>query len=172
MKTIIFYKTNTGFTKEYVELLKPRIQCEEAYPIGKISNKLIKNADNIVFLGPLRNNVIQGLNKLLKKYNKIEQKNIFIFGVGIEPVSDTKKENVIMSNGLELYHVRLYLIQGGFDLNRYKGIKKVFIKSIIKIASKKQPEMGMIENRSINFVSGNNLDKMVDVFYKVNKDNY
>ena len=83
MKTIIYYKSNTGFTKEYVDLLAPRIECDEVHEIKKIKNKDIKDADNIVFMGPLRNNVIVGLNKFLKRYEKIENKNIFIFAVGI-----------------------------------------------------------------------------------------
>ncbi len=170
MKTIIYYKSNTGFTKEYVDLLTPRIECDEVHEIKKIKNKDIKDADNIVFMGPLRNNVIVGLNKFLKRYEKMENKNIFIFAVGIEPATNEKKENVIMANGLELYHVRLYMIPGGFDIERYKGIKKSFIKTMFKIASKKRPELKMITTQRINQVSGANLDRMVEVFYKVNKD--
>ncbi len=170
MKTIIYYKSNTGFTKEYVDLLTPRIECEEVYDIRKIRNKDIKTADNIIFMGPLRNNVIVGLNKFLKHYDKMEGKNIFVFAVGIEPATSEKKENVVMANGLELYHIRLYLIPGGFDIERYKGIKKSLIKAIFKIASKKRPELKMISTQRINQVNGMNLDRMVDVFYKVNKD--
>ena len=170
MRTIIYYKSNTGFTKEYVDLLAPRIECKEIYDIKKMKTKDIKNADNIIFMGPLRNNVIVGLNKFLKKYDKMEDKNIFVFAIGIEPASNDKKENVIMANGLELYHVRLYLIPGGFDIERYKGIKKSFMKTIFKIASKKRPELKMITTQRINQVNGTHLDRMVDVFYKINKD--
>ncbi len=170
MKTLIYYKSNTGFTKEYVDLLAPRIECGDVYKVNKIKNKAIKSADNVVFMGPLRNNVIIGLNKFLKHYNKMEGKNIFIFAVGIEPASEEKKENVVMANGLELYHVRLYLIPGGFDLERYKGFKKSIMKAIFRIASKKQPELSLISTQKINQVNGYNLDKMVDVFNKVNKD--
>ena len=170
MRTIIYYKSNTGFTKEYVDLLAPRIECKEIYDIKKMKTKDIKNADNIIFMGPLRNNVIVGLNKFLKKYDKMEDKNIFVFAIGIEPASNDKKENVIMANGLELYHVRLYLIPGGFDIERYKGIKKSFMKTIFKIASKKRPELKMISTQRINQVNGTHLDRMVDVFYKINKD--
>ena len=170
MRTIIYYKSNTGFTKEYVDLLAPRIECKEIYDIKKMKTKDIKNADNIIFMGPLRNNVIVGLNKFLKKYDKMEDKNIFVFAIGIEPASNDKKENVIMANGLELYHVRLYLIPGGFDIERYKGIKKSFMKTIFKIASKKRPELKMISTQRINQVNGTHLDRMVDVFYIINKD--
>ena len=169
MKTIIYYKSNTGFTKEYVDLLKPRIECETALKISKIKKKDLKSSDNIIFMGPLLNNVILGLNKFLKYYDKMQNKNIFVFAVGIEPNTPQKKENVIAVNGLELYHVRLYLLPGGFDINKYKGIKKLMMKTMFKIASKKHPELSLITSHSINQVNGINLDRMVDVFYKINK---
>ena len=170
METIIYYKSNTGFTKEYVDLLAPRIECNKIFDIKKIKNKDLKTGSNIIFMGPLRNNVIVGLNKFLKHYEKMDKKNIFVFAVGIEPASNDKKENVITANGLELYHVRLYLLPGGFDIERYRGIKKSFMKTIFKIASKKRPELKMISTQRINLVNGSNLDKMVDVFYKINKE--
>lgn len=47
MKNILFYKSNTGFTKEYCDMLANRIVPLEIYEISKISKKLIKDADNI-----------------------------------------------------------------------------------------------------------------------------
>ena len=41
MKTVIIYKTNTGFTYDYVELLKPRIECEKDVKINKFKKKEI-----------------------------------------------------------------------------------------------------------------------------------
>jgi len=87
MKTIIYYKTNTGFTYDYVELLKPRIECEKDFNVKEINKKDIQENENIIFMGPLRNNVILGLNKFLKKYKLMKNKNIFIFAIGMEPIS-------------------------------------------------------------------------------------
>ena len=82
MKNIIFYKSNTGFTKKYVDMLENRISPLEVYPINKISKKLILEADNIFYGGPIKNNVIEGLAKFLKKYKYMKNKNIFIFEIG------------------------------------------------------------------------------------------
>jgi hypothetical protein len=170
MKTIIYYKTNTGFTYDYVELLKPRIECEKDFDVKKINKKDILENKNIIFMGPLRNNVILGLNKFFKKYKYMKDKNVFIFAVGMEPYSQDKKDNVIMSNALQEYHVRLYLLPGGFDLSRMKPLKRWFFKRAIKIVSKSHPELNMINGRTINMVEGRNLDNMVDVYYKVNRE--
>jgi len=169
MKTIIYYKTNTGFTYNYVELLKPRIECEKDFEINKIKKTDVLANDNIIFMGPLRNNVILGLNKFLKKYKNMKGKNVFIFAVGMEPITGDKKDNVIMANALQEYHVRLYLLPGGFDLSRMKSFKRWIFKVGIKIASKSNPELRMISDRNLNLVDGRNLDNMVEVYYKLNR---
>lgn len=169
MKTIIYYKTNTNFTKEYVDLLKPRIECDQAFDINKIDKKAILANENIVFMGPIRNNVIKGLDKFLKKYKYMKDKNIFVFAVGVEPISNDKKDNIIMANALQDYHLRLYLLNGGFDINRFPKIKQCFIRQVFKVASKKRPELSMMTDHPINLVNGSGLDNMVDVYYKVNR---
>ena len=100
MKTILIYKSNTGFTKKYVDSIERRLVDIEVVPFKKTKWSKLKNYDTIIYGGPLRANKIEGLSKLLKRYNKIQDKNIFIFATGIEPMTDSKKEDVIMANGL------------------------------------------------------------------------
>ncbi|HBS10177.1 MAG TPA: hypothetical protein DEA28_00315 [Firmicutes bacterium] len=171
MKNLIIYKSNTGFTKEYAELLTRRIVPAEIVDLKHLKKKMLLEADNIFFGGPIRNNVILGLNKFLKSYEKIKNKNIFIFATGIKPFTSEVKDDVIMANGLDLYHVRLYLLPGGMDLSRMKPIKRKFILLGLKFAAKKE---GISEdmilqrfNTPINYVNSSNLDKMVDVYHRV-----
>lgn len=110
MKTLIVYKSNTGFTKEYVDMIKKRIVDATVVEIKKLNSKLIKQHDIIFYGGPLRNNVILGLNKFLKYNDKFGDKDIFIFATGIQPIDNEKKGLVIDTNHLDLYHVRLYLL--------------------------------------------------------------
>lgn len=172
MKNLIIYKSNTGFTKEYTEMLARRIVPSEIIDIKKINKKKLKEADNIFFGGPLRNNVILGLNKFLKYYDKIENKNIFVFATGIEPITDEKRENVIFTNGLDCYHIRFYLLQGGMDLSRMSKVKRKFMFMAMKAAAKKEGiSEDLIKQRfetPINFVNSSNLDRMVDVYHRVN----
>lgn len=102
----------------------------------------------------------------------MEGKNIFVFAVGIQPPSDEKRELVITTNNLDSYHVRLYLLLGGFDMSRMSKVKQQFMKIGFKTMAKKDPaNASLIESRlknPINFVSNSNLDKMVDTFRRVN----
>ena len=65
MKNLIIYKSNTGFTKEYAEMLARRIVPSEIIDIKKINKKKLKEADKIFFGVHIRNKVILGLNKFL-----------------------------------------------------------------------------------------------------------
>lgn len=172
MKNVIIYKSNTGFTKEYAEMLARRIVPSEVYDIKKLNRKILKDADNIFFGGPLRNNEILGLNKFLKFYDLISEKNVFIFATGIEPINDEKKESVIFVNGLDNYHVRLYLLPGGLDFKRFSKFKQKFFRMGIIAAGKKQGlSEEVIKQRldtAINMVNSSNLDRMVEVYRKIN----
>lgn len=172
MKNIIFYKSNTGFTKQYVDMLQNRIVPLEVYKVEKINKKLLEGADNVFFAGPLRNNVILGLSKFLKKYKYMKDKNIYVIVTGIQPPDDEKRDLVITTNSLDEYHVRLFLLLGGLDINKMKPLTKMMMKLSIKMAIKKDPsQKEMLEQRlngSLNFVSNSNLDRLVDIYRRVN----
>ena len=172
MKNIIFYKSNTGFTKQYVDMLQNRIVPLEVYKVEKINKKLLEGADNVFFAGPLRNNVILGLSKFLKKYKYMKDKNIYVIATGIQPPDDEKRDLVITTNSLDEYQVRLFLLLGGLDINKMKPLTKMMMKLSIKMAIKKDPsQKEMLEQRlngSLNFVSNSNLDRLVDIYRRVN----
>ena len=171
MNNLIVYKSKTGFTKEYAEMLERRIGAD-IKPISKFRTHDLKEPKNIFFGGPLRNNVILGLDKFLKHYNHMEGKNIFIFAVGIEPFSEDKKDNVITANGLDLYHVRLYFLQGGLDISKMGFFQRKMMGVGLKLASEKEGISPDLINQRfstpISYVNSSNLDRMVDVYRRVN----
>ena len=102
----------------------------------------------------------------------MEDKDVFIFAVGIQPLDDEKRENVIAANGLEFYHVRLYFLQGGMDLQRMKPLQRKMMMLGLKMASKQNQgvDVELLKERlstPLNFVSSSNLDRMVDVYHRV-----
>ena len=173
MSNLIVYKSNTGFTKSYVDMLERRVLPCEVVEISKLKKEQLKEAEYIFYGGPLKNNVIEGLDKFLKHYKLFEDKNVFIFCTGIQPIDQEKKENVITANGLEFYHIRLYLLPGGMDFSKMSPLKQKMIKFGLKAAAKSgkmpagvSPEM--IESRlttPINLVNSNALDRMVEVYH-------
>lgn len=172
MKTLLIYKSETGHTKKYVDLLKARIPDLEIVDIKHFRRKMVKENDVIFYGGPLRNNVISGLSKFLKTNDLFDGKDIFVFATGIQPVDDEKKENVINANGLEFYHVRLYLLPGGFNLNAMGKFKQKLFRFMMNKAmnSNELPagvDKTMFQSRfenPIDLVDPNAINRMVEVY--------
>lgn len=167
-KSIIYYKSNTGFSKMYAEILKPKIEATLILDIKNIKKKDILNYKNIIFIGPLRNNNILGLKKFLKKYKSMKNKNIFVLAVGMEQETLEKREIVINMNRLHKYHLRLYFLMGGFNFNKFSNFKKRIFNLYLKTQSNDSSLLSNLKNQAIDFVNSDNLDKMVSVFNKIN----
>lgn len=171
MSELIVYKSVSGFTKKYVDSLARRLVESKVVELKDFKVKDAKNYDFIFYGAPLRNNQIMGLNKFLKNYEKFKDKNIFIFATGIEPVTKDKRENVIAANGLEFYHIRLYLLPGGMDLNKLPKMQQFLMRKGMKYAAKKEGvNEDLLRSRfeyPMDMVNLNELDKMVDVYCKI-----
>lgn len=173
MANLIVYKSNTGFTKEYVDSLERRVLPCDVVEVSKLKKDQIKNADAIFYGGPLKNNVIEGLDKFLKHHKLFGEKDIFVFCTGIQPLDQDKRENIINANGLSFYHVRLYIYPGGLDISKMSPLKQKIMKMGMKraMASGQLPpgaSEDMIEerlNHPVNLVDTRQLDRMVDVYH-------
>ena len=93
MKTLLIYKSETGFTKAYADMIKARIPDLTAVDLKHFKKKMVKENDIIFYGGPLRNNVIVGLSKFLKANDLFDKKDVFVFATGIQPIDEDKKEN-------------------------------------------------------------------------------
>ena len=172
MKTLIIYKSETGFTKRYAEMIEHRTSDSTLVELKKLKKKDIKEADFIFYGGPIHNNVIKGLSKFLKHHKLFDGKDIFIFGVGLEPASSDKRENVINANGLSFYHVRLYLLTGGLDFTKMSKFKKKIISLGLKAAAQKgdlpmnadPSQLSSLLDRRIDMVSSDQIEKMINVY--------
>lgn len=157
-----------------------RIAADKLISLEQFKFKDVLNYDNIIYAGNIKNNVIVGLDKLLKKYEKIKDKNIFVIGVGLLSITNINNSNdtfnrdiIITSNSLDDKHIRLYLLPGGFDINKFSKLKGKFMKRILKFAAKdksgaEKASFDMLINNGIDLVDINNLDKIVSVYNKVN----
>lgn len=121
----IVYTSNTGFTKEYAEILSHIINVS-CYSLDE-AEKNIQGGANIIYLGWLMAGNIKGFKKANKKY-----KICALCGVGMGK-SGTQIEDIRKVNHL-LPSMPLFTLQGGFELSRLHGIYK-FMMSFMKKAT-------------------------------------
>ena len=150
----IVYKSNTGYTKQYAEMLGESLKVP-VYNLKEAKSKLKKN-DEIVFLGWICATKIQGLSKI-KNYNVK-----CIGAVGAYPVEKNYIESLIQANKV---NVELFYLRGGLDLNKLTGLKKKVLQFVGNMMEKENKaenqEMIKLFKNGANYVSNENLEPML-----------
>ena len=151
----IVYKSNTGYTKQYAEMLGESLKVP-VYNLKVAKLKLKKN-DEIVFLGWICATKIQGLSKI-KNYN------IKCIGaVGVYPAEKNYIESLIQANKV---NVKLFYLRGGLDLNKLTGLKKKVLQFVGNMMEKENKtenqEMIKLFKNGANYVSDKNLKPILE----------
>ena len=151
----IVYKSNTGYTKQYAEMLSEVLKVP-AYDLKEAKSNLKKN-DEIVFLGWVCATKIQGLSKI-KKYNVK-----CIGAVGAYPTEKNYIESLRKTNKL---NVELFYLRGGLNFNKLTGLKKKVLQFVGNMMEKENKaenqEMIKLFKHGANYVSNENLDPMIE----------
>ncbi len=130
MKAIV-YTSNTGFTKEYAEMLKYKLSLP-LFDLDEAKKNLEKGTE-IIYMGWLFASSVKGYKKASRRY-KVKA----VCGVGLADTGCLLEE---VRKAISLPEsVPLFTIQGGMRLSKLKGINKSMIKMLTKVfLSKKNP---------------------------------
>ena len=146
----IVYKSNTGHTKQYAEMLGDSLKVP-VYDLKEAKSKLKKN-DEIIFLGWVCATKIQGLGKI-KKYNVK-----CIGAVGAYPAEKDYIESLRQNNKV---NVELFYLRGGLNLNKLTGLKKKVLQFVGNMMEKENKaenqEIVKLFKDGANYVSKENL---------------
>ncbi|MGN1316082.1 MAG: hypothetical protein ACI4VW_03375 [Acutalibacteraceae bacterium] len=129
MKAVV-YTSQCGHTAEYAQILG-KLTGLRVYSLNDAENQLEKNTQ-IIYLGWLMANTVQGLKKATKKF-KISA----VCGVGLcdtgAMLAEVKKANALPED------FPLFTMQGGMDKTKLRGAHKLMINMLAKgLASQKE----------------------------------
>lgn len=145
---VIIYKSNSGYTKEYAKLLSDMLDIP-AYSMAEAPD--CQKGKDAIYLGWLMAGSIVGYKQALKKYRVRA-----VCGVGMSPPSGD------MVLGFRTKYsipdtIKVYYLQGGFDINRLKGPFKLIMKVKVKeIAGRlrAKPELSPAEQATYDMTQG------------------
>ena len=150
----IVYKSNTGYTKQYAEMLSKSLKVP-IYNLEEAKLKLKKH-DEIVFLGWVCATKIQGLSKI-KNYNVK-----CIGAVGVYPTEKNYIESLRKTNKV---NAELFYLRGGLNYNKITGLKKKVLQFVGNMMEKENKaenqEIIKIFKEGANYVSYENLEPML-----------
>ena len=158
----IVYTSNTGFTKEYAEILGN----ETGIPVYEFKEAAgnVNKEDEIIYMGWIMAGGIKNYTKARNKYNVKA-----VCAVGMTKPNE-KQYNEIR----ERHHIeeKLFYLQGGFNKDKLKGIHK-FMMNVLEKAirpkienkeNKTEDELEMLEmmNNGKDCVKKENLTEMIN----------
>lgn len=150
----IVYKSNTGHTKQYAEMLSEILKVP-AYHLKEAKVKL-KKKDEIIFLGWICASKIQGLNKIKRYHVRC------VGAVGVYPPEEEYINNLKKSNKLSY---ELFYLRGGIDYHKLTGFKKKMLKFVGNMMEKENKpenqEMIALFKTGVNYVSEKNLEPLL-----------
>lgn len=121
---LVIYKSIYGSTKKYAKWIAEDLNCN-VVEVKKVKIKDLENYKTIIYGGGLYASGISGVSFIKKNYNKLKDKNIIVFTVGL---SDTKmKENFesIKNRNFNedmMKNITFFNLRGAID---YKGLSKI-----------------------------------------------
>lgn len=81
MKILVTYKSKTGFTKIYAEMIAKEVNCD-LIDFKEITVEKMSNYDVVVFGGGLYAGMVNGLKKAKELLGKSSAKKFVVFATG------------------------------------------------------------------------------------------
>ncbi len=168
-KTIVIYKTSSGFTKKYAEWIGQSLNCDVMDRRLVDINKIL-DYDVIIYGGSLHAVGISGIDLIKKNLSKLTDKTIVIYTTGASPARPKVSSEVLNRNFTpeEQKQINFFYLRGGFDYNKLDFVNKILMTFMKwKIKSKKDwnsDEKGMMEafSNPVDFTARENIKELVD----------
>ena len=170
MKTIVLYKSISGFTEKYARWIAEDMDCE-CCSIDDLPSENPVDYDIIIFGGSLHAVGISGFKTLQKRFPDLINRTVYIFATGASPGREHIPGAVIDSNFTEAQKkaFRFYYFRGGFDFSKLNPVNR-FIMSLMHIKirltkpSKRTPDdIGMLSAfaNPVDFTKRDRINELV-----------
>lgn len=168
MKTIVIYKSKTGFVKKYAEWIAAELSAD-LFEASKITPNKLAVYDTIIYGGGLYAVGINGVKLITQNPDKLQGKKVVVFATGASPV---KEETIIEVRDKNLTaeqqkRIRFFYLRGGFDYRKLSPFLKIIMTLMNwMLKNKKQltpDEKGMLDayENPVDFTSKDNIKELV-----------
>ncbi len=139
VKTIVVYRSKTGFTKKYAAWIAEELQADLREYRG-ISPEELHRYDTIVYGGGLYAGGINGLKSFEKNLPYVRDRKIIVFATGATPdrpeTTQELREMNFTKDQLEYMH--FFYLRGGFDFSKLSLVDK-FLMILLKFKLRMKP---------------------------------
>ena len=120
---VIVYRSNTGFTREYAEMLG-KAEKMKVCPLAEAQGK-VGPGESVFFMGPLMAGHISGIDQAMKKFAVKG-----VCGVGMSPASQRTMDSMARANYVA--GAPLFYLQGGWAPKKVGWLKRRMVNMVTK----------------------------------------
>ena len=132
MKTLIVYKSKTGFTKKYAQFIATKVNAT-VLDVKKVSEIILSDYDVIIYGGGIHAGMIGGLNKARELFQQSNAKKKIVFVTGATPNAANEVIEEIWKNNFssdELENIPHFYMQSGLCYERMPFFDKALMKTL------------------------------------------
>lgn len=139
MKTVVVYKSKSGYTKTYAEWIAKELGADL-----KENNKLriedVSAYDTIIYGGGMYAGGINGLKFIKYNYEQLKEKNIAVWATGANPGRPEELQAVWEKHFSpeQLEHIKTFYLRGGFDISLCSKGDKILMNLLKSHLKKKE----------------------------------
>jgi flavodoxin len=149
MKTVVIYKTTSGFTKRYAEWISEELKAD-IFPHSQMTLDRMLGYDTIIYGGSLHAAGVSGVDLIRKNLRDLSGKKLLVFTTGASPYSKKVEDEVRDRNFTpeEQKRLRFFYLRGGYDHSKL-DLKNRLLMDLLRIRllmkRKRTPEeVGML----------------------------
>ncbi len=171
MKTIVAYRSKSGYTKKYAEWIAQELGCDIKED-PKISD--ILGYDTVIYGGGMYAGGFNGVKLITKNLDKLSGKKIALFAVGSNPGREHEMKafwDRVLTAEQQKY-IGCFYLRGGFDFDRLTARDKVLMKMLkVKLQKTKErteDEQGMLDayDKPVDFSNKENIRPLINFVMK------
>jgi menaquinone-dependent protoporphyrinogen IX oxidase len=140
MKILVVYKSKTGFTKWYAEIIA-KVAKAELIDFKDMTTSKMSEFDVVVYGGGLYAGKVNGFKKAKEMFAKSSAKKLVVFATGGTPNSVTEEIERIWKNNLseeEIVSISHFYMQAGLCYEKMSFPDRTLMKMLAKVLDKKQ----------------------------------
>ena len=139
MKTIVVYRSKTGFTKKYAQWIAEELQAD-VREYKRVTPEELHCYDTIIFGGGLYVGGINGLSSFREFLPYLRDRKIIVFATSATPdrpeTTQELREMNFTKDQLEYMH--FFYLRGGFDFSKLSLVDK-FLMILLKVKLRMKP---------------------------------
>lgn len=129
-KILVLYKSVTGFTREYAEMISQEISCT-TMDSKRVTPEIMSKYDTVIFGGRLHAGIVDGLKRAKKLFEQSSASELIVYTTGASPNEETDIIEEMWKNNLssdELSQVPHFYMQSGLRFEKMSLSDKLMLK--------------------------------------------